>query len=189
MSTIDEIVNSELDPRSSVDSRSLVKIDPRSLVDIPGSEVAALRERLVQIAVAGKSKEYFGKSISSDEIEKLDQKDLQKLYARYETCMGNLVTKSLKKHFITAYTNIVRVFLPKNLKIADPQTLEESLNQGPFIDLALNKWTCGLYHKMGHLLGPLEAVLLTSNHIQRELPDVELPDVPESEPDSVDKID
>ena len=81
--------------------------------------------------------------------------------------MGGLVTKSLKKHFISAYTNALGLVLPKTLRIADREALEESLNAGPFIDLALSKWTCGLYHKWGHMLGPLEAALLTSNQLER----------------------
>ena len=126
-----------------------------------------LRERLIGVAVAGKSKEYLGKNITSDEIANLDQKNLQKLYARYEASMGGIVTKSMKKHFITAYTNLVRLFLPKNLTIFDRRALEESLNEGPFIDLALNKWTCSMYHRFGHMLAPVEAALLTSNHLKK----------------------
>jgi hypothetical protein len=143
--------------------------------DAPEAQVAAptslaemeRRERLVGIAVAGKSKEYLGKSITSDEIANLDQKELLKLYARYEARMGGIVTKTMKRHFVTAYTNIVNLFLPKNLIIVDQRALEDSLNEGPFIELALSKWTCGLYHRFGHMLAPIEAALLTSNHLKK----------------------
>ena len=36
-----------------------------------------------------------------------------------------------------------------------------------FIELGLSKWTCGLYHRFGHLLAPAEVVLLTSNHLKK----------------------
>ena len=166
MSSIDEIVNnavSEIQPPEASEPKEV------------GSQSENLREHLVGIAMAGKSKEYLGKNISSDEIERLDQKELRKLYARYEICMGGLVTKSMKSHIITAYTKIVGSFLPKNLVIANHDALEESLNKGPFIDLALSKWTCGLYHKFGHMIGPIEAVLLTSNHIQKNPEESESP--------------
>ena len=74
-----------------------------------------LRERLIGVAVAGKSKKYLGKSITSDEIESLDQKELRKLYVRYEAHMGGVVTNTMKKHIVTAYINLVELFLPKNL--------------------------------------------------------------------------
>ena len=126
-----------------------------------------VRERLIGIAVAGKSKEYLGKNITSDEISNLDEKELLKLYARYESYMGGLVTKNTKKHIINAYTNVVKLFLPKNLVISNQEALEKSLNEGLFVDLALSKLTCGLYHKYGHFLGPVEALLLTSNHVKK----------------------
>ena len=81
--------------------------------------------------------------------------------------MGGVVTKTMKKHFVSAYTNLVGLFLPKNLAIFDREGLDESLNGGPFIELGLSKWTCGLYPRFGHLLAPVEAVLLTSNHLKK----------------------
>ena len=139
-------------------------------------ETEKMRERLITVAVGGKSREYLGKSVTSDEIGSLDQKELRKLYARYENHMGGVVTNTMKKHFVTAYTNLVGLFLPKNLVIADREALEDSLNEGPFIDLGLSKWTCELYHRFGHLLAPVEAMLLTSNHLRKvpsEEPEVE----------------
>ena len=38
------------------------------------NETENLRERLIGVAVAGKSREYLGKSITSNEIASLDQK-------------------------------------------------------------------------------------------------------------------
>ena len=63
---------------------------------LPKTECGIMRERLIGIAVPGKSKEYLGKLITSEEIERLDHEAISKLYARYETRMGGLVTKSLK---------------------------------------------------------------------------------------------
>ena len=61
--------------------------------------VEGLRERLIGVAFPGKSKEFLGKNITSEEIERLDREAILKLYARYETRMGGLVTKSQKKTF------------------------------------------------------------------------------------------
>ena len=92
MTEIDEIINKSID----------LKIE-----DLPKTEglpktdrSEELRERLIGIAVAGKSKEYLGNPITSEEIERLDHEAILKLYARYETCMGGLVTKSLKEAFL-----------------------------------------------------------------------------------------
>ena len=168
MTTIDEIVQA-----------AVAEPPPPETVQVETQ--SDLRERLIEIAVAGKSREYLGKIITSDEIERLDQKELQKLHARYETYMGGLVTRSLKKHAVTAYTKIVELFLPGNLVIANRDALEDSLNEGPFIDIALSKWTCWLHHRWGYMLGPLELALLTSTHVQRipHAPELPVPIEPE----------
>ena len=156
MTEINQLIDEVMTPEVTGESTALVN-----------NETENLRERLIGVAVAGKSREYLGKSITSNEIASLDQKELRKLYARYESHMGGVVTKTMKKHFVTAYTNLVGLFLPKNLPIVDRDGLEESLNEGPFIELGLSKWMCGLYHRFGHLLAPVEAVLLTSNHLKK----------------------
>ena len=142
-------------------------VTPEESTVLVSNETENIRERLITVAVGGKSKEYLGKSVTSDEIGSLDQKELRKLYARYEAHMGGVVTNTMKKHVVTAYTNLVGLFLPKNLVIADREALEASLNEGPFSDLVLSKWTCELYHRFGHLLAPVEAMLLTSNHLRK----------------------
>ena len=156
MTEIDQIIDGVIAPEDIRESTPLVS-----------NETENLRERLIGVAVAGKSKEYLGKSITSDEIGSLDQKELRKLYARYEAHIGGVVTNTMKKHFVTAYINLVELSLPKNLVIVDREGLEESLNRGLFIELGLSKLTCSLYHRFGHLLAPVESVLLTSNHLKK----------------------
>ena len=44
-----------------------------------------MKERLIQVVASGKSKFYLGKNFSTDEIESLDEKEITKLYGRYES--------------------------------------------------------------------------------------------------------
>ena len=156
MTEIDQIIDGVIAPEDIRESTPLVS-----------NETENLRERLIGVALAGKSKEYLGKSITSDEIESLDQKELRKLYVRYEPHIGGVVTNTMKKPIVTASINLVELFLPKNVVIVNREGLEESLNGDPFIDLSLSKWTCSLYHRFGHLLTPVKAVLLGSNHLKK----------------------
>ena len=94
-----------------------------ALIPNQHAHVEGLRERLIGVAFVGKSKEFLGKTITSEEIKRLDREAILKLYARYENRMGGLVTKSLKKHFVSAYTNALGLVLPKNLRIADREAL------------------------------------------------------------------
>ena len=129
-----------------------------------------MKERLIQVVASGKSKFYLGKNFSTEEIESLDEKEITKLYGRYESALGGLITNTLKQHICLAYTRVVELACPtlsKNrYKLQDPVELMKHLNNGPFIDLALTSITCKLYHEYGHFLAPLEAAILTSNFIQ-----------------------
>ena len=129
-----------------------------------------MKERLVHVVASGRSKHYFGKPYSTNEIEGLDQKELAKLYARYEAVLGGLITKTLKIHMCYAYTRAIEFLCPTvskgRFELHNINELNESLGKGPFIDLALTSLTCKLYHEYGHFLAPIEAMLLTSNYVQ-----------------------
>ena len=45
-----------------------------------------MKERLTLVVVSGKSKEFLGKLYSIEDIDKFDEKEITKLYARYEGC-------------------------------------------------------------------------------------------------------
>ena len=60
-----------------------------------------------------------------------------------------------------AYSRAVRSICPTlNFEVKDIVGLSTSLNEGPFIDLALSSLTCKLY-----LLAPIEAAIITSSHL------------------------
>ena len=91
---------------------------------------------------------------------------MRKLYARYEAALGGLITNKFKKHMCYTYSRAVRFIYPTlNFEVNDIVGLSTSLNEGPFIDLALSSLTCKLYHEYGHLLAPIEAAIITSSHL------------------------
>ena len=125
-----------------------------------------IKEKLIQVVVSGKSRQYLGKAYNTKEIEELNQEQIQKLYARYEAVLGGLITKQLKLHMCIAYSRAVKFICPTlNFELDDIKGLANSLSEGPFIDLALSSLTCKLYHEYGHFLAPLEAAIITSSHL------------------------
>jgi hypothetical protein len=124
------------------------------------------REKLICVVAGGNSKKYLGKIFSTTEIEDLDDKEILKLYARYEAHLGGLITRTLNKQMISAYTKGVQAACPSaKLKLDDIDKLNKNLSESPFINLALTSLTCMLYHQYGNLLAPVEAALITSNHL------------------------
>ena len=129
-------------------------------------DITKMKEKLIQVVAGGKSRRYLGKLFTMKEIEQLDEEALRKLYARYEATLGGLITNKLKKHMCYAYSRAVRFICPTlNFEVKDIVGLSTSLNEGPFIDLALSSLTCKLYHEYGHLLAPIEASIKTSSHL------------------------
>ena len=132
------------------------------------------KERLIAVAASGNAKLYLGKNITTTEIESLEDKEVLKLYSRYETYIGNVMTKSLKSTICGAYTAIMSSLVPSVSKgkymLIEGERLSESLIENPVINLALSTYTCKLYHDYGHYLAPLTAGLLTSGHVKATNP-------------------
>ena len=128
------------------------------------------RERLIAVAASGNAKLYLGKNITTSEIENLEDKEVLKLYSRYEIYIGNIMTKSLKSAICGAYITIMSALVPSISKgkymLVEGERLSESLIENPVINLALSTYTCKLYHNYGHYLAPLTAGLMTSGHVK-----------------------
>ena len=159
-------------------------------VDAQG-QLQAYKERLIAVAASGNAKLYLGKNITTSDIENLEDKEVMKLYSRYETYIGSVMTKSLKSAICGAYTTLMSVLVPSVSKgrymLVEGERLSESLIENPVINLTLSTYTCKLYHNYGHYLAPLTAGLLTSGHV-KEAPLQAKPEVPEKDLSNVGQV-
>ena len=159
-------------------------------VDAQG-QLQAYKERLIAVAASGNAKLYLGKNITTSEIENLEDKEVMKLYSRYETYIGSVMTKSLKSAICGAYTTLMSVLVPSVSKgryiLIEGERLSESLIENPVINLTLSTYTCKLYHNYGHYLAPLTAGLLTSGHV-KEAPLQAKPEVLEEDLSNVGQV-
>ena len=161
--------------------------------DVQGQQgqLQAYKERLIAVAASGNAKLYLGKNITTSDIENLEDKEVMKLYSRYETYIGSVMTKSLKSAICGAYTTLMSVLVPSVSKgryiLIEGERLSESLIENPVINLTLSTYTCKLYHNYGHYLAPLTAGLLTSGHV-KEAPLQAKPEVPEKDLSNVGQV-
>ena len=136
----------------------------------PTVEVSPIRERLIAVAASGNAQQYLGKHITTSKIENLEEKEVRKLYSRYEAYIGGEMTKSMKSAICKTYTTLMGVLIPSASKgkymLDEGERLSEKLIENPVVNLALSTYTCNLYHSYGHYLAPLTATLLTSGHIK-----------------------
>ena len=74
--------------------------------------VAEQRDKLAIIAAGGQARKYLGKSLSVEEIDKMDDDEVRKIYTRYEARLGVYMTKTLGKAALQLYTTVATMFLP-----------------------------------------------------------------------------
>lgn len=137
----------------------------------PEGDRQGQRQRLAALAMGGQSKRYIGKEISADQIDRLSDEDIDKLYARYEARLGASMTKTLGSAVLQIYTMTASRFLPIP---ADKQPLlAADLEADPFVGHALNTITCELYHRYGMYLAPVTAMLSTFKYCEHKFASTE----------------
>ena len=72
--------------------------------------------------------------------------------------------KSLGKSIINMYS----IGACSALGISNQETLSEDLENDPFLNSALQRFTCELYYRFGLFLAPLSVEIITSRHYLSE---------------------
>ena len=126
--------------------------------------VAEQRDKLAIIAAGGQARKYLGKSLSLEEIDKMDDDEVRKIYTRYEAPLGVCMTKTLGKAALQLYTTLATMFLP--LPPENRQPLMEDLESDLIVDRVLNSTACELYYRYGNLLAPITVALTTAKYCQ-----------------------
>lgn len=122
------------------------------------------RQRLAALAMGGQSKQYIGREISADQIDRLPDEEIGRLYARYEARLGASMTKTLGSAVLQMYTMLASRLLP--IPAEKQPLLAADLEADPFVGHALNTATCELYHRYGMYLAPVTAMLSTFKHCE-----------------------
>ena len=89
---------------------------------------------------------------------------MEKLFNNYEAKLSGQMVKSLGYSIINIYSMGACVVLG----ISNQNALREDLENDPFLNSALQKFTCELYYRFGSFLAPLSVGLITSRHYLSE---------------------
>ena len=128
--------------------------------ELEDNDVRDKRERLVVCVLSGNSKMYLGKEYTEEQINKMDCNDVNTLLNRYESVLSAQMTKSLGKSVINLYSNIACSVLG----IGNQQELSTDLECDPFLNTAMQRFTCDLYYRFGALLAPVSVGIITGKH-------------------------
>ena len=103
------------------------------------------RQKLLECVLIGNSKLYLGKVYTEDQMNKLSDEEVDKLFNNYEAKLSGQMVKLLGKSII----NIYSMGACAALGISNQDTLSEDLKNDPLLNSALQRFTCELYYRFG----------------------------------------
>ena len=118
------------------------------------------RQKLLECILTGNSKLYLGKVYTEDQLAKLSEKEVEKLFNNYEAKLSGQMVHSLGCSIINMYSMGACAVLG----ISDQDALSEDLENDPFLNSALQRAICELYYRFGSFLAPLSIGIITSRH-------------------------
>ena len=124
--------------------------------ELEHNDIRDKRERLVACVLSGNSKMYLGKEYTEEQINKMDYNDVNTLLNRYESILSAQMTKSLGKSIINLYSNLACSVLD----FGNQQELSNDLECDPFLNTAMQRFTCDLYYQFGTLLAPISVGII-----------------------------
>ena len=121
-------------------------------------------QKLLQCILTGNSKLYLGKVYTEEQLAKLNEEEVERLFNNYEAKLSGQMVKSLGKSIINMYS----VGACAALGINNQEALSKELETDPFLNSALQRFTCELYYRFGSFLAPLSIGIILSRHYLSE---------------------
>ena len=122
------------------------------------------KQKLLECVLTGNSKIFLGKTYTEEQINKLNPEEVDKLFTNYEAKLSGQMAKSLGKSLIKMYS----MGACAALGMSNQDALCDDLETDPFLNSALQRFTCELYYRFGSFLAPLSVGLITSRHYLSE---------------------
>ena len=106
------------------------------------------RQKLLECVLTRNRKLYLGKVYTEKRVNELSNEEVDKLFNNYEAKLSGQMVKSLGKSIINMYS----VGACTALGISNQDALSEDLENDPFLNSALQRFTCELYYRFGSFL-------------------------------------
>ena len=117
-------------------------------------------QKLLECVLTRNSKLYLGKVYTEEQLAKLSEEEVEKLFNNYEAKLSGQMVESLGKSIINMYS----MGACSALGITNQEALTEDLENDPFLNSALQRFTCELYYRFGSFLAALSVGIITSKH-------------------------
>ena len=120
-------------------------------------------QKLLECILTGNSKLYLGKVYTEEQLAKLSE-EVEKLFNNYKAKLLGQMVKSLGKPIINMYS----MGACSALGIRNQDALSKDLENDPFLNSALQRFTCELYYRFGSFLAHLSVGIFMSRHYLSE---------------------
>ena len=121
-------------------------------------------QKLLECIFTRNSKLYLGKVYTEEQLAKLSEEEVEKLFNNYKAKLSGQMVKSLGKSIIDLYS----MGACSALRIRNQEALSEDLENDPFLNSALQRFTCELYCRFGSFLAPLSVGIIMSRRYLSE---------------------
>ena len=121
-------------------------------------------EKDLECILTRNSKLYLGKFYTEEQLAKLSEEDVEKFFNNYKAKLLGQMLKSLGKSIINMYS----MGACAALGISNQEALSKDLENDPFLNSPLQRFTCKLYYRFGLFLAPLSVGIITSRHYLSE---------------------
>ena len=121
-------------------------------------------QKLLECVLTRNSKLYLGKVYTEEQLTKLNEEEVEKCFNNYEAKLSDQMVKFLGCSVINMYS----MGACSVLGIRNQDALSEDLENDPFLNSALQRFTCELYYRFGSFLAPLSVGIITSRHYLSE---------------------
>ena len=122
------------------------------------------RQKLLECILTGNSKLYLGKVYTEDQLAKLSEEEVKELFNNYKAKLSGQMVRSLGCSIINMYSMGACAVLG----ITNQDALSEDLENDPFLNSALQRFTFELYYRFSSFLAPLSVGIITSRHYLSE---------------------
>ena len=156
LTDLEKNVNSEL----TKPKRGRKKKTDTKMNEVDENDIREKKERLVACVLSGNSKMYLGKEYTEQQINEMNYTNVNTLLNRYESVLSAQMTKSLGKSIINLYSNVACSVLG----VGNQHELSTELESDPFLNTALQRFTCNLYYHFGALLALVSVGIITGKH-------------------------
>ena len=121
-------------------------------------------QKLLKCVLTGNSTWYLGKVYTEEQLAKHSEEEVEKFFNNYEAKLLGQMVKSLGRSIINKYS----MGACSALGITNQEALSEDLENDPFLNSALQRFTCELYYRFSSFLAPLNIGIITSRHYLSE---------------------